>query len=303
MGLLNMYIDPLTFRRAPSGLESDSLLGNLVLLASPGVTAGATSLPLQAPGLTTTLNLYDRVYLFDGPNSEVVTVTVSTDTLGVENISCTPTAVAHLALTVICTNGSLGSLADQIASASAWMEHVCYQSLFQTTYTNELLAMPTMRAAFDADGQLTFRPRHFPITSVTGLAVAWAPSLVVTYDPTQTFIDGASRVCSVPNLVMLPGNQIQNSNLLQSPSRSRKGQVQVTYTAGYAANALPGDLREACVLVTSDLLAKRYNPVGAPDISDGSSHISSVLKGDNSGETMLIKRARAILAKYSVNLY
>ncbi len=298
------YIDCFDFIRNTSGLEYQSIIGNMARFTSVQATQ-ATSLS-TTPGPTVPLNQFDRITIFDGAQTEVVQVGAAGAGVGATSIpllSGTSLQYAHGVGVAWCSDGVLGSLADQIVDASAWLERICYQTLFQKTYTTEQLAMPTMRAAFDTDGQLTFRPRHWPVNSISGIAVAWTPTLIITYDPTQAFIDGNSRLVSVPNLVMLPGQQVQNTNLIQSPSRSRKGQVQVTYQAGYTYSAIPGDLKEAASLLTSDILAKRLNPVGAPDVSSGGMHISAVLRGDNSGESLLVKRALKILERYKTSMY
>lgn len=295
---MNTYIDPFTFIRAPHGLEFQSLIGNLARFTTTQ-SAGATTLTIPMVGansITVPLAQFDQITIFDGSSSEVVQVGSGGAAVEATSIPLqTPLQYAHGVGVVWCSDGILGSLADQIVEASSWLERICYQSLLQTTYTSELLAMPTMRAVLDNDGQLTFRPRHWPVTSVTGVAIAWTPSLVITYDPAQTFIDGNKRLCSVPNLVMLPSQQIQNTNLIQSPSRSRKGQVQITYQAGYVYSSLPGDLKEAAILLTSDILAKRMNPVGATEIDSGGIRNVAVLRGDNAGESLLFKRAKRIL--------
>jgi len=162
-----------------------------------------------------------------------------------------------------------------------------------------------MRAAFDNDGALTFRPRHWPISSaasVTGLSIAWTAQWVTNYDPAQVFVDGNVRLCSVPSLVVLPSSG--NTNIVAPvPNRHSKGQVRVTYQAGYAYSALPGDLKEAAILVTSDIIGKRHNPIGAAQVNSGGINLVTYLRGDLTGESGLIKRAAHILAKYAVELY
>ncbi len=303
----NTYIDTFDYVRAPNGLEYQSLLGNAARFTSTQ-PAASTSLTVPATGansVTVALGYFDRVVILDGSSTEVVQVGPAGATVGATSIPLIAgTQFSHGAGVAWCSDGIYGSLADAIIDASEWLEHLCYQSLLQTTYINELLSMPTMRAAIDTDGQLTFRPRHWPVSSVTAIAIAWTPTLVVTYDPAQTFIDGNGRMCSVPNLIMLPNQQIQNSNLLTTPSRSRKGQVKITYQAGYAYSALPGDLKEAAILLTSDILAKRQNPVGATEIDSGGIRNVAVLRGDNAGESLLFKRAKRILdTSYAIQMF
>lgn len=302
----NTYIDAFSITSV-TGLSWQPYVGNLARFTSVQAQ-GATVLTVPATGLnaiSVQLNWFDKLTLFDGVNTEIVQVGSSGAVPGATSIpllSGTSLQYSHGIGVAWCSDGVGGSLADQIIAASAWIESECYQSLLQQTYTSEPLAMPTMRAAIDTDGALTFRPRHWPVTSVTGIAIAWTPTLVTTYDVTQAFIDGDKRLCSVPNLIALPNQQTQNTSF-SSPRRSRKGQVQVTYQAGYAYNALPGNLKEAAVLVVSDLLAKQQNPMGADQLRQGDVQLITTLRGDFTGESLLIKRARQILKHYSVALY
>lgn len=300
--MASTYLSAFDYARSPSGLEYNSLVANMTRLAS-ATAIGATTLQILAPGLSTTLNLYDRVTIFDSASSETVSVTVSTDTTGVQTIQCTPTQFAHAAGTPLCSDGILGSLADTIFSASQYLETICKQSLFLTTYTNELLAMPTMRGSIDNHYALHFRPRHWPIQSLASLSITTVPSNTINYDPTQVIIDSDKQICSMPNMQPLPlaGSGQAPYPIWNTVSRYQQAQLAITYTAGYST--MPTDVTEAAVLLTSDIIAKRLNPVGAPDIQSGDRHISAVLRGDNSGESLLMKRARHILDFYTMQSF
>jgi hypothetical protein len=296
------YLSCFDYARSPSGLEYGSLVANMTRIGGTGVSVGATTLTIIPPGLTNTLNLYDRITIFDGASSEVVSVTVSTDTTGVETIQCTPTQFAHVVGTPICSDGILGSLADSIVSASQWLETICKQSLFLSTY-NDLLAMPTMRGSIDNHHALHFRPRHWPIQSLSSLSITTVPNNTINYDPTQVVIDSDRQICSMPNMQPLPlaGSGQAPYPIWNTTSRYQAAQLAITYTAGYST--IPADVTEAAILLTSDILAKRLNPVGAPDIQSGDRHISAVLRGDTTGESLLYKRAAKILDYYSMESF
>jgi hypothetical protein len=195
----------------------------------------------------------------------------------------------------------MGSLADQIVNASAEMENYLLQSLFQTTYT-ETLRMPSPRASIDNQGMLVFRPRHFPIATDTGITIKQNNAAPVSYDATQAIIDGGQQVVNVPWLVAGSGGGSTYS-LLPSISRSTNLFLTITYTAGYLAANMPSDVREACVLLTSDILAKRLNPLGAVDLTSGDRRISAALRGDLTGESLLVKRAFKLLDNYSIQSF
>jgi len=302
--VVNTYISWVDWQRATSGLEWGSLVGNTGRLNST-LALGVTSLPVR-PNLTVQINQDDEICIFDGSSTEIVTAT-TTAVVGASSITTTATTFGHVNGTPYCTDGVLGSLATQIIAASGWMEKECYQSLLLTTYTTEQLTMPTPRACISNRGSLMFRPRHWPVVSVTGLSITTASQLNVSYDTSTISYDGNHRLCSIRTLVALPGNQQQQNqptNLVQVPfDRNTEADLFVTYSAGYTYSALPGDLKEATILATSDLLAKRNNPIGAPEIGSGGVHLSAVLRGDMTGESILIKRALKILAKYAVETH
>lgn len=297
---MNTYLSWFDWQRTTTGLEWFSLVGNTGRI-SGATSAGATSLSV-VPALTAQINQYDIITIFDGSNSEMVTATASA-AVNATSITVSATTYAHAAGTPYCTDGVLGSLADQIIKASQQLETICKQSLFLNTYTNEMLALPTMRAAIDNQFALHFRPRHWPVQTLTSLSITTVPNNTIQYDPTQVIIDSDKQICSMPNMQPLPlsGSGQSPYPIWNVPSRYRQAQVTITYTAGFSV--MPADVTEAAVLLTSDILAKRLNPVGAPDLQSGQRHISAVLRGDNSGESLLRKRAQHILDNYSMQSF
>lgn len=297
---MNTYLSWFDWQRTTTGLEWGSLVGNTGRI-SGATSIGAVSLPV-VPALTVAINQFDIVTIFDGSSSETVTATASA-IVGATSISVSATTYAHAAGTSYCTDGILGSLADQIVKASQELETICKQSLFLSTYTNELLAMPTMRGSIDNHYALHFRPRHWPIQSLASLSITTVPNNTIQYDPTQVIIDSDKQICSMPNMQPLPlaGSGQAPYPIWNTVSRYQQAQLAITYTAGYST--MPADVIEAAVLLTSDILAKRLNPVGAPDIQSGDRHISAVLRGDNSGESLLVKRAKKILDNYTMQSF
>ncbi len=297
------YISPFDYARSPSGLEFTSLFSNMLRIGGSGVIAGATTITILPPGLNAVVNPYDRISIFDGLNSEVVNVTVTVDTLGVQSIQCSPLQFSHAVGTPICGDGVLGSLSDTIFYAGTWLETICRQSLWVSTYTNEQLAIPTMRASIDNFYSLHFRPRHWPIQSLTSLSIFVTPGNSIAYDPTQVVIDSDKQICSMPNMQPLPlaGSGQAPYPIWNVISRSTNATVLIQYNSGFTV--LPNDVVEASILLTSDILAVRQNPIGAPDLSSGSRHIGAALRGDNSGDSLLAKRAKKILDNYTVQSF
>src|SRR5689334_6799850 len=105
---MNTYTDNLTYLKQPTGLVLTSYVGNTARL-SGSVALGATSLPV--PATSVALSQYDAVYVFDGPNSEVLQVGAAGAVQGATSIPLqNPTAYAHAAGTPYCTDGTAGSL-------------------------------------------------------------------------------------------------------------------------------------------------------------------------------------------------
>jgi hypothetical protein len=297
---LNTYISWFDYQRSTTGLEYLSLLGNTGRLSGT-TTLGSTTLNV-IPNLTVQINQYDIITIFDGSNSENVTAT-GTALVGASTIPVTATQFAHVAGTPFSTDGVLGSLAEAIIRSSQYLETICKQSLFQTTYTNEQLAMPTMRASIDNQYALHFRPRHWPIQSLTALSITTTVGDTIQYDPTQVIIDSDKQICSMPNMqpLPLPGSGQAPYPIWNVTGRYREAQVTITYVAGFST--LPSDVIEASVLLTSDILAKRENPIGALDVSSGTRHISAAIRGEATGDSILFKRARKILDNYTVQAF
>jgi len=296
--MTSTYIDHLMYTRSPSGLESASLLGNSFRL-SGAHTLGATSLTIT-PATTVDLAQYDQITIFDGPNSEVVMVAADTPMPATSLTLVSGLTFAHAGATPCCTDGPLGSLADQIINASAWLETICQQSLFQATYTNETLRMPGMRASIDQQCQLNFRPRHFPITAENGITLITNNSATNTYDATQCIIAADHQIVSVPWLVTT-GNNNTNANmwLYPAPSREQQMWLQITYTAGYTPAQLPADVRDAAVSLVSVLLSRRQNPTAADIIILGDKRLTTN-PTNTTGESNHYKHAMNILKNYTI---
>lgn len=293
------YITPFDFLREPSGLETASLLGNSGRLSS-AIDVGATALPVT-PATTVALNQFDRITLFDGSTTEVVQV-ASTVATGQTSIPLLQgTQYAHAQYTPYCSDGGSGSLADQIIDASTWLENICQQSLFEQTYT-DTLRMPSMRAAIDNEQQLAIRPRHFPVSAVASLSMKSSQNTSIDYDATQAIIDGAAQVVYVPALLSTGGGGTTYSLTAVRP-RTANMWLTISYTAGYPANAIPGDVREAVTLLLSDILAKRLNPSGAFEVQMGKRMVRVGANTDTSGESTLVKRAKQLLQNYSSEAY
>jgi hypothetical protein len=294
--MTNTYIDCITYSKAPTGIILTNQVGNIGRIAS--VAAGATLLTLVAP-TTVALNQYDALYVTDGPNSEVLQVG-STALIGSTTISLQQaTQFAHTGGSPYCTDGIQGSLGQSIFEASQWIEDICHQALWNTTYTGEILTMPTMRAAIDNQWNLHFRPRHFPITALSSVSVQVTQAYTVTLDATQAIIDSDQQTVDIPSVNTLSSTQPQGGPYLWQPfNRQSNGWITLSYTAGFPVGLLPWAVTRAATLLTSDCFGQISNPVGADQINQGKRQVMFMLRGDTSGESLLRKQAISSLGPY-----
>lgn len=293
---MNLYTDPYAYLRAASGHDTSIVIGNLARLASPGVTAGVTSIPV-APPTTVVLNVNDIVTIFDATSSEEVTVT-TTANIGTTSISCSATQYAHAAGTPICSDGTQGSLASMIVTASSEIEGYCRQPLLAASYSNERLPLRSMRAAITRDYALLIRPLHAPVQSVSSLTLQFDAGTSFTLDATQALIDTTAQLVNVARVTTTSGSI---SPGWQGPAAfpTTPGFVLISYTAGlYTATTLPREVRQACTWLASDLLGDRRNPTGAAEAKYGDVSLTTRLRGDKTERSGLVIRAYEILDRY-----
>lgn len=295
---MNLYLSVLDYVRSASGVEVSSLVGNIFWLNAP-VLAGAASFTI-APPLENALALYDRVAIFDGPQSEIVTVGAAV-LPGQSSITLLGTTqYAHNANGVCCTDGVSGSLVDAIVSASTLLENICNQAQYRQSYTGEILRAPSLRASFDNQGVLNLRPKHFPLVSLDAIQISRTRSDATVYDLTQAFIDSDVQTVSMPALYPTGSGYGYPFSSRPPIARSDNAYITIGYTAGYLASALPADVKDACILLVSDVLIRRNNPGGYAQLTQGKTQIVGALRGDTSGESQLYKQAVARLSNYSV---
>lgn len=291
---MNLYISVFDYKNAPTGQETASLLGNLLRVSTGGVAQGGTSLPVT-PNTTMQLNQYDTITIFDGSSSESVQVTANTAS-GASSVPITATAYAHAAGTPLCSDGVSGSLAQAIIEGSAHVERYCEQELLAATYS-ETLYLRTMDANVTNDGSLSIRPMHFPVSAVSALSIQTSVATVIQLDATQAILQAKARLIKVP----VVKQQGTGASLLQQYApldQTAEGWVTFTYTAGYTYASLPWDIKQAAILLTSNVLSDRQNPSGAADQRLGQKQLTMYLRGDQSGETTFEKRAYQLLERY-----
>lgn len=297
---ISAYIDVPAYQRAPHGQEIASLLGLNTVTAGVPQSAGATSLQVES----STGWAAGPAWILDGPCSEVVAVTGSADGTHL-TLAAPGTQFDHMAGASVSQAGPNGSLAEVILRASAWIENYCQQgaagsdrSLFAIART-ERWAMPTVRAYVNRDGVVTVMPGHFPVQSVSSLSVEFGQGQSCSLDVSQLENQATARLIEAP-FSLASGISVgqQMSVTTGGISRSSRQWANVTYTGGIPANAVPWDVRQACVWIVSDFLAQRQNPTGAAEISLGKRRVVQRQRGDLVGDSILLLRAHDALDLY-----
>lgn len=285
------YLDVPGYLRAATNQETASLLGlNTTLGGATTLAAGAVSLPVVASvGWSA-----GALWLLDGPWSEVVRVTGLADSTHL-TLAAPGTLWPHAPDISVSQAGAAGSLAETILRASAWMEGYCQQgtatdrSLYAISRT-EQWGMPGSRAWIDRDAIAVVRPGHFPVQSVSALALDQGEAGAFALDVARARLPSDGRLIEAPLFAGI--------DPLLALSRSLRAWINVTYVGGVTPGALPYDLAQACVWVTSELLAERRNPTGAAQIRQGKFELQARPWGDRSGDSTLLLQAKAALEPY-----
>lgn len=295
------YIDIAGYQQAPHGQETASLLG-LNTTTGGGTTqaAGATSLVVASSSGW----VAGRAWILDGPTSEIVTVTGSVDGTHL-TLAAPGTVFAHAAGVSVSQAGAQGCLAATILRASGIIENYCQQgssggdrSLFALTRT-ERWAMPTTQAYIDRDAVLAIMPGHFPVVSVSSVAIELGQGQSLALDATQLELPDMARIVEIPYLVqggLTVGMQMFLDK--QGISRTRRQWATLTYVGGISASSIPYDIEQAAVWIVSDLLSQRQNPTGAAEQSLGKRRLVQRQRGDVVGDSILLLRAHDALQPY-----
>jgi hypothetical protein len=186
-------------------------------------------------------------------------------------------------------------LAETILRASAWLEGYCQQgttadrSLYALSRT-EQWGMPGARAWIDRDVIAVVRPGHFPVQSVSALTLDQGEVGSFALDVAQVRLPADGRLIEVPLLAGV--------DPLLTLSRSRRAWISVTYSGGVPPDAPLYDLAQACIWITSELLAERRNPSGAARVRQGKFELQARPWGDRSGDSTLLLQAKAALEPY-----
>ena len=306
MATFSVYSDVLDYlANATAAVETATLVGgNAQLSAAAALGASTLSIP-SANGAAYGVAFPLRAWLLDGPNSEIVSITAITT--GVATLA-TPTLAAHGAGINLVSAGMLGCLADTIVRASRQVERICHQgstgnpdlSLYAKV-RSEVYRGPSLRSSFDVDNTLIIRPYHFPVQSVTSVAVQMGANPAVTLATTYQALPYGGMTVEIP-YAQAQGQAAVLSYLSRPFNRALGHYVTLGYTGGPCMTTnladVPQQIRQATFHLTTDLLSNRLNPQGAANVHRGDFSFDARMRGDTSGKSINVLTAEHELQEY-----
>ncbi len=144
---------------------------------------------------------------------------------------------------------------------------------------------------------LCLRPGHFPIQSVASLSLEAAPGQALSLDVAQIELVSSGRLIEI----LFAANPLQAGQVILAGtgvSRRRRQWVVMTYTGGVTVGAVPYDVRQACIWVTSEILGQQRNPTGAALVRQGKFELQARPWGDRTGDSSLLLQAKSALEPY-----
>ena len=325
MATFPCYIDTNQYiNNSAASVELASLLGGNSILTGGPYAAGSMSLTLisgagfvvqpslAAPSSTNPVT----AWILDGLNSETVQVTgVSSNTL---TLASPGTTAIHANGVSVSSGGTFGCLADIIHQACREADNICQQgpdgvseydtggltdrSLFAVSRT-ESYVTPYGGAAFTVDNALVIWPYHFPVRSVSSISVQVGAMGTSSVSTTNMVLPNGGRSITIPYAQNITSAQVTPAFLNMPFSRVAESYVTLVYTAGPIAGAtlatVPIDITRAVMLLTSDILASRSNPLGAANVHKGDTSHMFELRGDTAGKSLNWKDAAHRLRPYT----
>lgn len=297
--LQRCYVDVPFFVAAGIGGPVKQFLGGNATINAP-VLAGAQTIPVtQTKGFLPG----QAVYVLDGPNSEVAYATAAPATDDTHLAISSGLLAGHGVGVSVSGGTPRGALGQMLLNASALAEAICLQGnlidrgLFALART-ETIQMPTTRAYLDDQLGLRAWPRWFPVTAVSAATLVLGLGDTQQLDATQAFVDSTQRHVVFP--IVLPLGS-QSVPWLAGPplQRGDYALLQLTYTAGFAAGAVPSDFALACAWIAQELLMHHENPTGAADIQQGDVRLTQRLRGsggkESQSDSLFLAQARRLL--------
>lgn len=159
-------------------------------------------------------------------------------------------------------------------AAEVLVNNECDVDSFEATESTE-----TFYTTLNRRGECIVRPRNFPITGVTSVRYRSHPSQAWT-DVALTSVEHTNRSITLRSSmgdIVVGGQSLGLANYVTPHDFDRLAKlpltVEVTYTSGYAANAMPQGIRTATILFATSLIKERgaqsVTMSGAPSTMGG----------------------------------
>ena len=171
----------------------------------------------------------------------------------------------------------------------------------------ETYRLATMTAFIDSDTTLTLMPYHFPVASVTSMALQLGTLTGNAVSLSALTLPDEGRLIMVPYVSWANGNP-QNQWIPNPLLRDPNIWLTLSYTAGPIALAnssvaqllvVPDDIKRAVYYLTMSTLAYRSNPLGAASVRQGDTQRQYELRGNQKQQSnLLIKEASDALDPY-----
>jgi hypothetical protein len=161
-----------------------------------------------------------------------------------------------------------------ILAAEVFVNNECDVDSFEAMESTE-----TFYTTLNRRGECIVRPRNFPITGVTGVRYRSHPSQAWT-DVALTSVEHTKRSITLRagmGDIVVGGQSLGLASYVTPHEFDRLAKlpltVEVTYTSGYAANAMPHGIRTATILFAAALIKERgaqsVTMSGAPSTMGG----------------------------------
>jgi hypothetical protein len=297
------FVDVATFKAMAFGIPTPNMLGLNTRLAAP-VAGGATLLTVTtSAGI---INPGDSIFILDGPNSEILMSDPTTPAPQANQVKLLqPTQWAHgVGVSVSSPGRKQVALADILLRASWMVEDYCKQgtltdrSLFQQTRT-VTYELDTPWAYVDQYQSLVLRAAWFPVNSVSSATLQTIDGATIAVATANAVYDANLQRVTFPQAQPVVGQQqLAGWQLEGMPlERGMQGWLTVTFSSGFAANAVPSAVQEATVLFAQEILAWGQNPTGAAMIRRGDVTIQQQIRsigksGENSADGTYAKQAK-----------
>ena len=166
-------------------------------------------------------------------------------------------------------DAAAGVLIECLKAADAWLKGRIGTAVESDSYTRRL----------SGEGVAMLRLPDWPLTAVSSLTLDGAALTVLVGSATDT---GQDVFADADGLLWMRNDDVFTKG---------RGNILITYTAGYASTAIPEDLQQACVVLTW-LIAEERTRIGIGGKTLGPEQINLVVRNSKDYDTMIEQAIR-----------